>query len=90
VVGNAARQMLIGTQRTVYSVKRLMGRVLADVREGGRPFSLPLFAEGSESRFAAAPRRPHFHSARNLRIHSASNSKRNAEAFLAGGHARRG
>ena len=49
LVGNAARQMLIDDpERTVYSVKRLMGRGLADVAQEAGLFPFR-FAEGSES-----------------------------------------
>jgi len=49
LVGNLARQMLIDDpERTVYSVKRLMGRGLADVEKEAALFPFR-FAEGSES-----------------------------------------
>jgi Fe-S protein assembly chaperone HscA len=49
LVGNSARQMLIDDpERTVYSVKRLMGRGLADVEKEAALFPFR-FAEGSES-----------------------------------------
>src|ERR1700712_5093117 len=49
VVGNAARQELIDhPDRTVYSVKRLMGRGVEDVREELKLFPFRI-AEGSES-----------------------------------------
>ena len=48
-MGNTARQMLIDDpERTVYSVKRLMGRGLADVEKEASLFPFR-FAEGSES-----------------------------------------
>ncbi|MDQ1469875.1 MAG: molecular chaperone DnaK, partial [Bryobacterales bacterium] len=49
VVGNAARQELIDhPDRTIYSVKRLMGRGVEDVREELKLFPFRI-AEGSES-----------------------------------------
>jgi molecular chaperone DnaK len=49
LVGNPARQMLIeDPERTVYSVKRLMGRGLADVEKEASLFPFR-FAEGSQS-----------------------------------------
>ena len=49
VVGNAARQMLIEhPERTVYSVKRLMGRGVEDVQEELKLFPFRI-AEGSEA-----------------------------------------
>lgn len=49
VVGNAARQMLIThPERTVYSVKRLMGRGASDIQEELKLFPFRV-AEGSES-----------------------------------------
>jgi Fe-S protein assembly chaperone HscA len=49
VVGNEARKMLISDpSRTVYSVKRLMGRGLADVRDELKLFPFQI-AEGSDS-----------------------------------------
>src|SRR5437764_8363623 len=49
VVGNAARQELIDhPDRTIYSVKRLMGRGIEDVREELKLFPFRI-AEGSES-----------------------------------------
>ena len=49
VVGNPARQMLIDQpERTVYSVKRLMGRGLADVRDELTLFPFRV-AEGSDA-----------------------------------------
>jgi len=49
VVGSDARQMLIThPERTVYSVKRLMGRGVADVQDELKLFPFPI-AEGSES-----------------------------------------
>src|ERR1700733_3791305 len=49
VVGNAARNSLIETpERAVYSVKRLMGRGVEDVREELKLFPFRI-AEGSES-----------------------------------------
>ena len=49
VVGNAARELLISQpERTVYSVKRLMGRGLADIQEELKLFPFQI-ASGSES-----------------------------------------
>lgn len=49
VVGEKARQLLIDSpERTVYSVKRLMGRGIADVRDELRLFPFRI-AEGSEN-----------------------------------------
>ena len=49
VVGNPARELLITqSERTVYSVKRLMGRGIADVRDELRLFPFQI-AEASES-----------------------------------------
>ena len=49
VVGEKARQLLIQSpERTVYSVKRLMGRGIADVRDELRLFPFRI-AEGSEN-----------------------------------------
>jgi Fe-S protein assembly chaperone HscA len=49
VVGNSARQLLMTQpERTVYSVKRLMGRGLADIQEELNLFPFRV-AEGSES-----------------------------------------
>ena len=49
VVGNAARRMLVtDPERTVYSVKRLMGRGVEDVRDELKLFPFRI-AEGSES-----------------------------------------
>ena len=49
VVGEKARQLLIESpERTVYSVKRLMGRGIADVRDELRLFPFRI-AEGSEN-----------------------------------------
>jgi molecular chaperone DnaK len=49
VVGNPARELLLTQpERTVYSVKRLMGRGLADVREELKLFPFQI-ASGSES-----------------------------------------
>src|SRR5271157_1793094 len=49
IVGNAARQELIDhPDRTIYSVKRLMGRGVADVQEELRLFPFRI-AEDSES-----------------------------------------
>ncbi|HXE62439.1 MAG TPA: Fe-S protein assembly chaperone HscA [Bryobacteraceae bacterium] len=49
IVGNAARAELIDhPERSVYSVKRLMGRGIADVQEELKLFPFPI-AEGSES-----------------------------------------
>src|SRR5271165_4260093 len=49
VVGNAARKELIDhPDRTIYSVKRLMGRGIEDVREELKLFPFRI-AEGSES-----------------------------------------
>jgi molecular chaperone DnaK len=49
IVGNAARQELIDhPARTVYSVKRLMGRGIADVQDELKLFPFRI-AEGSES-----------------------------------------
>src|SRR5947208_13101601 len=49
VVGNAARQELIDhPDRTIYSVKRLMGRGVDDVRDELKLFPFRI-AEGSES-----------------------------------------
>ena len=66
VVGNAARELLLTQpERTVYSVKRLMGRGLDDVQEELKLFPFHI-APGSESVSAApawaiAPtRRPKF------------------------------
>ena len=48
-VGNAARQLLIDhPERSVYSVKRLMGKGIADIEEERQYFPFH-FAEGSES-----------------------------------------
>ncbi len=57
VVGNPAREMLM-TQpdRTVYSVKRLMGRGLADVQEELKLFPFRI-ASGSDSVIQAPARR---------------------------------
>jgi Fe-S protein assembly chaperone HscA len=49
VVGNPARQLLINEpERTVYSVKRLMGRGVSDIQEELKLFPFRI-AEGSES-----------------------------------------
>src|SRR5580704_5125149 len=49
IVGNAARKELIDhPDRTIYSVKRLMGRGIEDVREELKLFPFRI-AEGSES-----------------------------------------
>src|SRR5712692_5932528 len=49
VVGNAARKALIDEpDRTVYSIKRLMGRGVADIQEELKLFPFHI-AEGSES-----------------------------------------
>jgi molecular chaperone DnaK (HSP70) len=49
VVGNAARELLLTQpERTVYSVKRLMGRGLADVQQELKLFPFHI-AAGSES-----------------------------------------
>ena len=49
VVGNPARKLLINeSERTVYSVKRLMGRGVADIAEELKLFPFQI-AEGSES-----------------------------------------
>jgi Fe-S protein assembly chaperone HscA len=49
IVGNAARDMLVThPERTVYSVKRLMGRGIADVQDELKLFPFHI-AEGSES-----------------------------------------
>src|SRR5579862_835227 len=49
IVGNTARQMLLThPERTVYSVKRLMGRGLSDVEEELKLFPFRV-APGSES-----------------------------------------
>ena len=49
IVGNAARRELIDhPARTVYSVKRLMGRGVADVQDELKLFPFRI-AEGSES-----------------------------------------
>src|SRR5712691_2147014 len=49
IVGNAARRELIDhPDRTIYSVKRLMGRGVEDVREELKLFPFRI-AEGSES-----------------------------------------
>ena len=49
IVGNAARQELIDhPERSIYSVKRLMGRGIEDVREELKLFPFRI-AEGSES-----------------------------------------
>ncbi|MGA2327123.1 MAG: Fe-S protein assembly chaperone HscA [Bryobacteraceae bacterium] len=81
LVGNAARQMLIDDpERTVYSVKRLMGRGLADVEKEASLFPFR-FAEGSESvlRLRLGDRTftpPEISALILLQL------KRNAEAFL--------
>jgi hypothetical protein len=81
IVGNAARQELIDhPDRTIYSVKRLMGRGVADVQDELKLFPFRI-AEGSESvirvcsarRLSRRPRSPRF-ILRQL--------KKNAEAAL--------
>ena len=58
VVGDAARELLLThPERTVYSVKRLMGRGVADVQEELKLFPFRI-AEGSESVIRLAARRP--------------------------------
>jgi Fe-S protein assembly chaperone HscA len=81
VVGNAARKMLITDPgRTVYSVKRLMGRGLDDVRDELTLFPFQI-AEGSESviqlKLGEKTLTPPQVSAEILK-----QLKRNAEAFL--------
>ena len=81
VVGNEARKMLItDPDRTVYSVKRLMGRGLEDVREELKLFPFHI-ADGSESviqlQLGEKTFTPPQISAEILR-----QLKRNAEAFL--------
>ncbi|MEO8131299.1 MAG: Fe-S protein assembly chaperone HscA [Bryobacteraceae bacterium] len=81
VVGNEARKMLItDPDRTVYSVKRLMGRGLEDVREELTLFPFHI-ADGSESviqlQLGEKTFTPPQISAEILR-----QLKRNAEAFL--------
>ena len=56
IVGNAARELLIThPERTVYSVKRLMGRGVADVQDELKLFPFHI-AEGSESVIQLAAR----------------------------------
>ena len=81
VVGNEARKMLITEpDRTVYSVKRLMGRGLEDVRDELKLFPFQI-AHGSESviqlKLGEKTFTPPQISAEILR-----QLKRNAEAFL--------
>jgi Fe-S protein assembly chaperone HscA len=81
VVGNEARRMLITEPgRTVYSVKRLMGRGLDDVRDELKLFPFQI-AEGSESviqlKLGEKTLTPPQVSAEILK-----QLKRNAEAFL--------
>ncbi len=81
VAGNPARELLLThSERTVYSVKRLMGRGLADIEEERKLFPFPV-AEGSEQtlRLQLGDKRltPPEVSAYVLR-----ELKRNAEAYL--------
>ena len=71
VVGNAARELLLTQpERTVYSVKRLMGRGLEDVQEELKLFPFHI-APGSESVIAAPVRRSHLHAARDFGLRPA-------------------
>jgi Fe-S protein assembly chaperone HscA len=81
LVGNAARQMLIDDpQRTVYSVKRLMGRGLADVEKEAVLFPFR-FAEGSES-VLRLRLGDHTFTPPEISAFILQQLKRNAEAFL--------
>jgi molecular chaperone DnaK len=73
IVGNAARKYLIETpERSVYSIKRLMGRGLEDIQE-----ELKLFPFQLARRFAGRRSLAHYagtenlHATGNFRVHSA-------------------
>ena len=66
----AQRRLLTDAQRTVYSVKRFMGKGIDDVRDEARPVPVPRRRRAGRRR-PHRPRRPRVHAARDLRVHPA-------------------
>ena len=71
IVGEAARAALLTQpERTIYSVKRLMGRGVADVQDELKIFPFRIDPR-QRQRDSRAPGRQEFHAAGNFRVHPA-------------------
>ncbi len=68
----AERRLLTDASRTVYSVKRFMGKGIEDVRGETRHFPFRVGGDEGERRSRShRSRRARVHTARDLRVHSA-------------------
>ena len=80
IVGEPARGACSQSERTIYSVKRLMGRGVADIQDELTTLSVP-HRPIEQKRHPRAPGRQTLHAARNFRLHS-SRTKIWAETYF--------